>query len=481
MGIITKTLGEILDIPGYQLFLPHDIVDYEHLQDLVIAKFYNREIAYDTVDYFRMKFNYVLEINAPIYNKMLNSEYIEINPFETDYRESTSASSEAVGEATTQSEFTGTRQNQFTAGNTKAGENTNYIGKSNSNTENNAVGTDFTGRLYSQADNKAVDRQYKERKDYVDTTDSTDKKVRERSYEETTDQHVDTDHTVQRDTDRDVNQTVDRNQTGRNWTERGTSKAHNLDVDSDTPQAMLFNVPNHYMGTGTADDFGKVVNTTDGQAYEHYLEDDIAQLDSKARTINGGDTPWFNYASGATNRLGHDNYERSGNETFTQNDKNVTSDNTGMHEDGTKHTDSNTVTTGSEHITDDNTFHEDVKGNHDITDNETTLDSTTSNSNEHTKSDTIKRDNGQTTARDAHQNLVARNTDNVGAMKSNSAKDSAMNKSTALTRQTAQTGGFKGRIGRSPSQLLKQYRETLTYSADMYMIAELEKCFLDIY
>ena len=87
MGLYSQTLGEILEIPNYTLFFPHEILNYDRLQNLIVSKFYNREIAYDTVDYFRMKLNYCLEINASRYNKMLSSEYVQTDPFMTDYIE----------------------------------------------------------------------------------------------------------------------------------------------------------------------------------------------------------------------------------------------------------------------------------------------------------------------------------------------------------------------------------------------------------
>lgn len=478
----SKTLAEILDIPGYQLFLPHDIEEYERLQSLIVNRFYNREIAYDTVDYFRMRLNYYLEVNAPQYNKLLASEYVEFDPFMTDYREHTTEEIGSTQDATKEG-IEGSRQSgESTSTGSVKRDRERYSGKDNTVGESNIVGTDVSGRLNSLAENISSDREFTEHKDYEEKLGQNVHSHSEKDYTENTVVDENIDHTINRQTDRDINRDTDAKQTARDWTERGTSKEHNLSVGSDTPQAMLFNVPNHYYGTGTADDFGEVVTDSDGnQHYQHYMEGDISAMDSEPRTINGGQTPWYNYASNANNNIGHDNYERSGTETFSRTQNDVTDDDVHMDESGNRILHRNTDVTGHETVDATETTDKWIKGSHDISDAESKLDSRTKNENEHEKTDSTESSNSQTTGRNSH---VQYNRSDTGSSTQRSGIENEQ-RNREVNRKTDTSvnrkDSWSGRSMRSPSQLLIQYRNAAVFNADTWILDILERCFLQIF
>ncbi len=476
-----KTLGEIAEIPGYKLFLDHDIDHYEHLQSLFYNLFWNLESAYETVDYFRMRLNYYLGVHAPIYNKMIASEFVEIDPFMTDYRERETYENRAGSVNTSSTEHMNAQKGETGSVVNGYRDIERYSGKDNQVSEDNEIGLQVSGRLNSKADNLQTDREYEEnvtRNEHeIENRDLT----KDVGYTEHKESNENTDHTISRYTDQNTDRNIDAHQTGRDWTERGTSKAHNLGVDSDTPQAMLFNTPNHYYGTGTADDAGAVRTGQNGDYYEHYLEGDITALDSANRKINGGDTPWFNYASGASNNLSHDNYERSGTETYSRDQQENVNTTTDFEESGNRNTDYTHDIKSDEHTAE-----------HEMTDTETneiintkqgerTLESRATNENEHSMENKTASANAQTTGRNAHRKL------NVGSSIRDTSNSTDARQQTYGSQQEAssvQTGYkevFKGRTQRSPAQLLRQYRDTLTYSADLYMLDQLERCFLQIF
>lgn len=477
MGTISKTLSEVLEIPGYNLFLPHDILEYDHLQFMICQKFYNREISYDTVDYFRYRLNYYLELNAPRYNKLLESELVDFDPFMSDYRERSVGeqvkSSSQTGESMSQGKSSGRR----TSNRTHFKDNELYEGKENQTNFENTVGTDVAGRLNSTAENAASDREFTEHKDYTEHKEHSKQNITDRDYTEHKTSNETTDHTIDRTNDRTIDRKSDRSQTSREWTERGSSKGHNIDVNSDTPQAMLFNTPNHYYGTGTADEMGIV----SGDVYTPYLEDDIEALDTQPRAINGGDTPWFNYASSAGNRLAHDNYDRSGTEKYAVNQADHDTDNYVFNETGNKSVDYTEDKQGTEDITETEGYNEDISGNHDIKDNESKLESKTTNTNEHEKSDSTETRKGMRDGRNAHEKNIDRH--NWFAERDSRTEQMVTGRSAETTadnhRDIRET--YRGRFNRSPSKLLDEYRSTVLFSADEYMLSQLEACFLQVF
>lgn len=482
VGQITKTLGEILEIPNYDLFLPHNIDHYERLKALIINRFFNREIAYDTTDYFRMRLNYYLEVNAPVYNKMLASEYVEFNPFQTEYiEESQNTSSDtteglmegitAYDEKSQQSGMTNTRNN-------KEG----YQGKSLAAVVNNQVSTDLNASLLSESVNESGDKETGEHKDYQETLDSVIDSNTEDKFHET--KRVD--YTSTRDTnqtdDRTTNKTDHKNQTGRQWNEQGNSNVHNLNVDSNTPQMMLFNVPNHYYGTGTPHNYGPVVTDEHGnQSYGEYLEGDLNALETEPREIDGGDTPWYNYATTAGNTLGHDSYQKSGNETYQiSGDANIDDDLTREIVYNQSDT-TDTETNSTRNIEKTDTRNDDTKGEHTITGNESTLFSRASNVNEHNKSDRIVQSNQQNDSKNEYAKAADLLSKTSAVLNAQERNDKNRNLFRGISNESTSNRMRTGRTGKSPSQLLLDYRETVTYSADQFMLGELENVFLQLF
>lgn len=477
MGIISQTLGEILDIPNYQLFFPHEIMNYERLQSLIVNNFYNREIAYDTVDYFRMKLNYYLEINADRYNKMLSSERVTFDPFMSDYSEqyATSNRNESIGHAERERE---------TIDNTVD----TVSGRTNTHNENTKSTTDVVSGLVKDttldtkmlSNTNDVNEQTGQENSKTDTTGRSETNETENTVTDTTG-NTKTTQTAETTTDRTSDTTTKRtwnnNQTARDWSEKGNSSGHNLDVNSDTPMSMLFNTPNHYYGTGTAGDYG----VASGDGYIPYMEEDINAMESSPRSINGGETPWYNYATSAGNRIGKDNYAKSGDETYSRSGDENTSQNTVENE--TQHSTSNGNVDSTENQTSK------VTGNS-VTDNSSNMVaevSTKENAERNINTNETEEQKGNTT-QNAKSNTVFVSDKTSGDQtdtKTNETGNREGKRNKTFKEKTHSTDKTRvtrsGRTNRSPSKLLLEYRETLTYSADLFMMGELEKCFLQIY
>lgn len=477
MGLYSQTLGEILEIPNYTLFFPHEILNYDRLQNLIVSKFYNREIAYDTVDYFRMKLNYYLEINASRYNKMLSSEYVQTDPFMTDYIETSIKANrednERMGEGIAESSVTNSGRVSFGI---TTGDETNRT-RTDANDKNRGnKGTVKEGKETTASTKDKWTEGEKETRDqiigtneYVDQyVDRTDKTYQDTNNTNTV-AHKETEDVLDRDT-------TDK-QTARDWTEKGNRKTHNLDVNSDTPMSMLFNTPNHYYGTGTAAEYGKAGS---GE-YVPFMEQDIDSMESKSREINGGETPWYNYATSAGNRIGSDKYDRSGNETYTRAGTDDSTRNTVSDETGNTRYDGH----GTEGVNYTRNITHDGGDTKDGTKNETSIghESDTENSNKN------ENDTEYTQTNETLDSI-----ENFGAIKRNSGtthgrESSRSNSGRSKSRQYEKGYGStnetksvrKGRLNKSPSKLMLEYRETLTYSADLFMLGELERCFIQIY
>lgn len=477
MGIISQTLGEILDIPGYEVFLPHDIIEYDRLKCLIVNKYYNREIAYDTVDYFRMKLNYQLEINAERYNKMLASERVQYDPFMTDY-----IHTDTVGEEQDNTRFNRSMETDF-------GESVDFTGN---NLKDLTEG--FKQVTEGKAEKDRVTLANKNsQSDMVEgiTTDMTDDYIdHEQSGEDLNatqngETHANGSYSDHNETDGNLNRTVNENydrsghdnQTARNWKENGDNKSHRLNVSSDTPMSMLFNTPNHYYGTGTASDSG----VASGGVYTPYKESDISTIDSSSRQINGGDTPWFNYASAAGNQIGDEHYGKSGSETYnrdhdetgnksteTEETTNETSNANGTtKDDGTSRDVIESKTVGTRDLTHS-------KRGKDITDRDqaTTTSSQEEgelNENESTKTNQYYDKDG--TIRGIENNQKETNREE------NTKEKYHKNNSRRNTDHSVRSG----RTNRSPAKLIMEYREAITYNADLFMIGQLESCFLQIF
>lgn len=453
MGEISFNLHELMSLPGFSLFDENVINKYIFADDLrnkITEHFYMREIAYDTPDYFKLKFNTKLNVLSDNYNKMLQSQLIELDPFITEYMESTDKAHRDL-DTTLIENVSGKRNTQRNTGNTYRTNGTESYNRSGTEGhQKDNTGVMVNGKLYSEATNEDVD-------------ELTNKDVTK---------NVDTDYTEEKTTNKTTDSTTKEDnkgtdgQTGRNWTEKGSSQAHNLDVHSDTPQAMLFNEPNHYYGTGRAHDYGVVTTDSEGnQTYQHYPETEPNSIDTHSYQIGGGDTPWFNYASAADNKSGHDSYDKSGTETYSKNST----------EDKTKTTNETSDTT--EETTGNKT--EDTKETEDISVKRET--GFAKNTSENIKQD----DKQQETFTGDTTEQFERNTSNDyhSNVKSDfvEGKNDKTDTKSKEREHTGSTQFRKGRSGKSPSELLKDYRETLQFNADLWLFTQLEPLFLGIF
>lgn len=450
MATYTMTLDEVLRIPHYDLFEPHNFIDYPHVVSIICKEYGQQEIAYETPDLFKRKLNNELELRVGNYNKMLRSQLIEIDPFVTEYIEQMS-DTEIIGtEGEKIHELFSGEHNNIENYDTKTNILENYTESGDKVYNKQDSGVEVKGTLYSESENK----------DTTVTEDFNQTENYSEEYNETNDNTIDKTGNETKDS------TLQHNQTDRKWSENGSSKGHNLDVHSDTPQAMLFNVPNHYYGTGRADDYGEVVQDAEGNdVYRHYAETNPDTIDSADLKIGAGDSPWFNYASAADNKTGHDSYEKSGNETFSQSDtgKDTISSTANETQDLQKNGDktSDTTTEYSKNIQTD--------------------ESTAKNTNEHSKTDNhIDEDYKENTN-------GKRNTETnqqTGSVTSNILKDDTSKGTTRDNNRNEKTSDrsfMKGRRMMNPSKLLEDYRKTLTFNCDMWLLGELEPLFMQIF
>lgn len=439
------TLNDLLRIPDYKVFDDFDYICYDRVKELIIQEYGEREIGFETPDKFRSKLNYYLGIRCPVYNKMLESQLIQIDPFMTEYI--VTEGKESTRTKTKEGEKTGTHDyredNNYSFGSTDVattGTETGTDGHKQEQTD-----TTFRGKLYSRAENVSKDSE-------TNMTGSTDTDT---DYHET----KDTDVTETGSKTTEIN--ASDNQTGRTWTEKGDSSGHTLQVHSDTPQAMLFNQPSWLTGAGRTHTEGKLVN---GQL-QQFAEADPSQIDTANLTFNSGEDPYYQYASTGDNNTGHDSYNKEGTETF-----NVS------HTNNTKE-DSSKTTSGTDEI--NGTKTENTDTTQDTTVSE--LQSTSENTDEHEKTDgtqalqysgDMSRD---TTGTEKTQESETQN--NIRDRQT----DTDRNRNVHGKEDTDRHEVRKGRTMRSPSQLLNDYRSTLNYNADMWLIGELEPLFLGIY
>ena len=443
MAEYTITLQEVMEIIPTPLINPElKIYDKEHLEKSIINHFLFREIAFNTPEQFKWKLNTYLAERAQSYNKMFTSQLIEIDPFVTDYIVQTNSGSQKFHETKEdkQSKFDN-RDSTYTS-DTSSDSTENYKDTDESKHYKENTGVELKAKLNSESENK----------------NSREDKAGSLSHNETTE--TTTDKTTDTTEATTGNKDFTHNQTAKAWTEKGSSSGHNLDVHSDTPQAMLFNTPPDFTGTGRMHSEGKNLNT---QTAEHYAESNPSSFDTASYAYNGGDSPWFNYASSADNKIGHDSYSKEGTETFAQ------SDNTKETENKTKNETSNEEVNGSKDFTEKST------------ENKSGSDSRSFNANEHTKGDTKSQENYRETAASTADTVSS----NVGkrADNTNTKSDSASNRNQHNMHESSSSDESvrKGRTMRSPSKLLDEYRQTLTFNADLWLFGELEPLFMQLF
>lgn len=437
------TLQEVIQESRTPLLNPNLVIyDKEHLEQSIVNHFLFREIAFNTPEQFKWKLNAYIAERAQSYNKMFTSQLIEIDPFVTDYIVQSNSSKQKTKEIKEdkQSQFN-SRDSIYTS-DTSSDSTENYKDTDESKHYKENTGVELKARLNSESENKN-NRQDKE------TTFS---------HNESTSETTDVTKTINTTITDTKNST--HNQTAKAWTEKGSSSGHNLDVHSDTPQAMLFNTPPDYTGTGRMNSEGKNLGT---EQSTHYAESNPASFDTASYAFNSGDSPWFNYASSADNKIGHDSYSKEGTETFTQTDNSTENKNDNTDES------SNSQTKGSKNYTE--------KG----AENSAGSDSRSLNTNEHIKGDSKTQENYKDSASstaDTIKNNIGKRADNT-----NTKSDTVSNRNQNNSHETSANDESvrKGRTMRSPSKLLDEYRQTLTFNADLWLFGELEPLFMQLF
>ena len=441
------TLQEVLQLDNRPLINPDTLIyDKEHLEKGLINHFLFREIAFSAPDKFRWKLNAYISERANSYNKMFTSQLIEIDPFVTDYIVESNSSNQNYRETKSDKQAQFNKRNSTYVSDLSSDSKENYTDSDEIKHYKENTGVELKARLNSESENK----NNKSERDISLT------------HKEKTTENTTTDKTVDETITENNNKDYTHSQTARNWTENGNSSGHNLDVHSDTPQAMLFNTPPHYTGTGRMSNEGKNLGTS---TEEHYAETDPASFDSASYTWNSGDSPWFNYASNADNKIGHDSYSKQGTETYAQSDNTKETNNKNGNTESNEEIDTN----GTRDFTE--TTSENING----------VDSRSLNTNEHTKGDTKQQENYKeqsgTTADTINSNITKR------ADNTNTTNDISSNRKQNNKHDTKTEGSSvrKGRIMRSPSKLLDEYRETMTFNADLWLFGELEPLFMQLF
>ena len=443
MAQYTMTLQEVLqEIPAPLINPDILIYDKEHLEKTLINHFLFREIAFNTPEQFKWKLNAYLAERAQSYNKMFTSQLIEIDPFVTDYIVQSNSGSQKFHETKDDKQTQFNKRDSNYSSDLSSDSTENYKDTDEAKHYKENTGVELKAKLNSESENKN-NRQDKETSlSHDETTTETKEKTTETT--ETSTDSKDYTH----------------NQTARGWTEKGSSSGHNLDVHSNTPQAMLFNTPPTFAGTGRMGSEGKDLNTENPK---HFAESDPSSFDSAAYTFNSGDSPWFNYATDADNKIGHDSYSKEGTETFSQ------VDNTAETNNKTSNESSNEDISGTKNYTEKGT--ENVSGS----------DSRSLNANEHFKGDTKSQENIKETTSSTADTVKANTTKRVD--NTNVTADTASNRNQHNTQEksTSDESVRKGRTMRSPSKLLDEYRQTLTFNADLWLFGELEPLFMQLF
>lgn len=443
MAQYTMTLQEVLQEIPTPLINPEILIyDKEHLEKSLINHFLFREIAFNTPEQFKWKLNAYIAERAQSYNKMFTSQLIEIDPFVTDYIVQSNSGSQKFHETKDDKQTQFNKRDSNYSSDLSSDSTENYKDTDEAKHYKENTGVELKSKLNSESENKN-NRQDKETSlSHDETTTETKEKTTDTTESAT------------------GNKDYTHNQTARGWTEKGSSSGHNLDVHSNTPQAMLFNTPPTFAGTGRMGSEGKDLNTENPK---HFAESDPSSFDSAAYTFNSGDSPWFNYATDANNKIGHDSYSKEGTETFSQ------VDNTTETNNKTSNESSNEDISGTKNYTENGT--ENVSGS----------DSRSFNANEHFKGDTKSQENIKETTSSIADTVKANTTKRVD--NTNVTADTASNRNQHNTQEksTSDESVRKGRTMRSPSKLLDEYRQTLTFNADLWLFGELEPLFMQLF
>lgn len=443
MAQYTMTLQEVLQEIPTPLINPDILIyDKEHLEKSLINHFLFREIAFNTPEQFKWKLNAYIAERAQSYNKMFTSQLIEIDPFVTDYIVQSNSGSQKFHETKDDKQTQFNKRDSNYSSDLSSDSTENYKDTDEAKHYKENTGVELKAKLNSESENKNIRQDKETSLSHDETTTETKEKTTDTTESAT------------------GNKDYTHNQTARGWTEKGSSSGHNLDVHSNTPQAMLFNTPPTFAGTGRMGSEGKDLNTENPK---HFAESDPSSFDSAAYTFNSGDSPWFNYATDADNKIGHDSYSKEGTETFSQ------ADNTTETNNKTSNESSNEDISGTKNYTENGT--ENVSGS----------DSRSLNANEHFKGDTKSQENIKETTSSTADTVKANTTKRVDNTNVTADTASSRNQHNTQEKSTSDESVRKGRTMRSPSKLLDEYRQTLTFNADLWLFGELEPLFMQLF
>lgn len=494
---------EVCSIPNFELFdddIP--IWNIDHVKRLIYNAYRYKEIEFETPDRFKNRLNHYLKLRAKVYNDKWKASFLEFDPLVTDYIDErvvditfSKQKKAEEGKIDTFSKNTGLSESRQTGG-------TNWEETGGSKSLANKADTMMKGTLFSSAENQEIDNESKtvegmkttdNKEDTTETHNSKDVTTNQRDRETGSKDYVKDNHSHETHNDKDTTeQSGTENQTEGNWTEKGTSDGHNLDVSSDTPTPMLFNQPPNIYGTGRSGIKGKIATDDEGNQYlVDYYESDPKQFDFSAYNIGSGESPWFNYASGATNKIGKDSYDKSGTNTYKRdNSLNKTVDNNGNKDinsdEGYEESTSGTL---NREISEDTLFDENTKANSKAngsrdtnTDkSDHTSDSKIINTDEDIKQDQfgVESNIGST----VKQHRADANTDgkvhNYGDSEGNT-RTKDLTKTDVFNKGDT-TRIKKGRSFKSPSALMAEYRNLLTFNPDEWLLAEIRPLFSDLY
>ena len=227
------TLQEVIqEIPAPLINPDILIYDKEHLEKSLINHFLFREIAFNTPEQFKWKLNAYLAERAQSYNKMFTSQLIEIDPFVTDYIVQSNSGSQKLHETKDDKQTQFNKRDSNYSSDLSSDSTENYKDTDEAKHYKENTGVELKAKLNSESENKNSRQDKETSLSHDETTTETKEKTTDTTESAT------------------GNKDYTHNQTARGWTEKGSSSGHNLDVHSNTPQAMLFNTPPTFAGTG---------------------------------------------------------------------------------------------------------------------------------------------------------------------------------------------------------------------------------------
>lgn len=497
------TYEEVCSIPNYELFEPDlGLWNEEHVKRLIYNAYRYKEIEFDTPDRFKNRLNHYLRLRAKVYNDKWKAAFLEFDPLVTDYidervNEISIVKEKNVNDAMTDtfSKNTGLSESKQTGGN-------NWSETGGEKNLKNKADTMMKGTLFSSAENQETDGEVNVTEGIKTSADKTGTGEKHRTDDTTITERVrDTgnkDYTKQTVSNEDyasfenTDKNGTENQTEGNWTEKGVSDGHKLNVSSDTPVPMLFNQPAHIYGTGRTGIKGKVKTDANGNQYlEDFYESDPKQFDFSAYDVGSGESPWFNYASGADNNISQDSYDKSGTNTYKRDssevgNKNIVGDRDANVNEEYEESHANTKTTDRDDLLQSDETSKETSsetGSKDTTNDkvEHVSDSKTVNTDEDVKQDefSVESNIGATTKTHTADVSTDGRVHNYGDSESNTRTKDKSKRDERSSNDVSRVK--KGRSFKSPSALMAEYRNLLTFNPDEWLLAEIRPLFSDLY